>query len=96
MELTPLGIEGAWLAESPVWKDDRGFFREWFKTEDINKATGRNFNVEQANISSSTKGTLRGIHYSLAAKGQAKWVTCVTGLTNDYLFYVFRWLIEKY
>jgi len=83
MELTPLGIEGAWLAESPVWSDDRGFFREWFKTEEINKATGRNFNVEQANISSSTKGTLRGIHYSLAAKGQAKWVTCVSGSIKD-------------
>jgi dTDP-4-dehydrorhamnose 3,5-epimerase len=85
MELTPLGIEGAWLAESSVWSDERGFFREWFKTEDINKATGRNFNVEQANISSSTKGTLRGIHYSLAAKGQAKWVTCVSGLIKDVI-----------
>jgi dTDP-4-dehydrorhamnose 3,5-epimerase len=85
MELTPLGIEGAWLAESPVWSDDRGFFREWFKTEEINKGTGRNFNVEQANISSSTKGTLRGIHYSLAAKGQAKWVTCVSGLIKDVI-----------
>ena len=85
MELTRLGIEGVWLAESPIWSDDRGFFREWFKTEEINKATGRNFNVEQANISSSTKGTLRGIHYSLAAKGQAKWVTCVSGLIKDVI-----------
>jgi dTDP-4-dehydrorhamnose 3,5-epimerase len=85
MELTPLGIKGAWLAESPVWSDDRGFFREWFKTEEINKATGRNFNVEQANISSSIKGTVRGIHYSLAAKGQAKWVTCVSGLIKDVI-----------
>ena len=85
MELTPLGIEGAWLAESPVWSDDRGFFREWFKTKEINKATGRNFNVEQANISSSTKGTLRGIHYSLAVNGQAKWVTCVSGSIKDVI-----------
>ena len=23
MELVPLGIEGVWLAESPVWIDDR-------------------------------------------------------------------------
>jgi len=85
MELTPLGIEGAWLAESPVWSDDRGFFREWFKTEDINKAVGRNFNVEQANISSSIKGTVRGILYSLAEKGQAKWVTCVSGFMKDVI-----------
>jgi dTDP-4-dehydrorhamnose 3,5-epimerase len=85
MELTPLGIEGAWLAESPVWSDDRGFFREWFKSESIKQVVGRDFEVEQANISSSTKGTVRGIHYSLAAKGQAKWVTCVSGLIKDLI-----------
>ena len=45
MELTPLGIEGAWLAESPVWSDDRGFFREWFKSESIKQLVGRDFNV---------------------------------------------------
>jgi dTDP-4-dehydrorhamnose 3,5-epimerase len=85
MELIPLGIEGAWLAESPVWSDERGFFREWFKTESVNQGVGPNFNVEQANISSSVKGTLRGIHYSLAQKGQAKWVTCVSGLIKDVI-----------
>jgi len=85
MELTPLSIEGAWLAESPVWSDDRGFFREWFKSESIKQVVGRDFNVEQANISSSTKGTVRGIHYSLAEEGQAKWVTCVSGLIKDVI-----------
>ena len=85
MEFTPLGIEGAWLAESPVWSDDRGFFREWFKSERIEQVLGGKFNVEQANISSSTQGTVRGIHYSLAAKGQAKWVTCVSGLIKDVI-----------
>jgi dTDP-4-dehydrorhamnose 3,5-epimerase len=85
MEITPLGIEGAWLAKSPVWSDDRGFFREWFKSESIKQVVGRDFKVEQANISSSTKGTLRGIHYSLTPKGQAKWVTCVSGLIKDVI-----------
>jgi dTDP-4-dehydrorhamnose 3,5-epimerase len=83
MELTPLGIEGAWLAESAIWKDDRGFFREWFKSEDIKAATGRDFGIEQANISLSSKGTLRGIHYSIATRGQAKWITCVSGSIQD-------------
>jgi dTDP-4-dehydrorhamnose 3,5-epimerase len=85
MELTPLGIEGAWLAESPVWSDERGFFREWFKSEDIEKATGKSFGIEQANISVSSKGTLRGIHYSIAPRGQAKWVTCVSGSIKDVI-----------
>lgn len=85
MELTPLGIEGAWLAESPVWNDDRGFFREWFKAEDLKTATGRDFGIEQANISLSSKGTLRGIHYSMTPRGQAKWTTCVSGSIRDVI-----------
>lgn len=85
MKLTPLGIEGAWLAESPVWSDDRGFFREWFKFEDIKAVTGRDFGIEQANISLSWAGTLRGIHYSIAELGQAKWITCVSGSIQDVI-----------
>lgn len=85
MELIPLGIEGAWLAESPVWKDDRGSFREWFKAEDVKSATGRDFGIEQANVSVSSKGTLRGIHYSIAPRGQAKLITCVLGSIQDVI-----------
>ena len=85
MNLTPLGIEGAWLAESPVWSDERGFFREWFKSEDVKAATGREFGIEQANISLSSAGTLRGIHYSIAPRGQAKWITCVAGSIQDVI-----------
>ena len=85
MNLIPLGIEGAWLAESPVWSDERGFFREWFKAEDVKSATGRDFGIEQANISLSSLGTLRGIHYSIAPRGQAKWITCVSGSIKDVI-----------
>ena len=85
MKLTPLGIDGAWLAESPVWSDGRGFFREWFKSEDVKAATGREFGIEQANISLSSAGTLRGIHYSIAPQGQAKWITCVSGSIQDVI-----------
>jgi len=85
MKLTPLGIDGVWVAESPVWSDHRGYFREWFKSKDIKAATGRDFGIEQANISLSSAGTLRGIHYSIAPKGQAKWITCVSGSIQDVI-----------
>jgi len=83
MEIKPLGIEGVWLAESPVWSDDRGYFREWFKSEDVLAATGIDFVIKQGNISQSQRGVIRGIHYSLAPQGQAKWVTCVQGSILD-------------
>jgi dTDP-4-dehydrorhamnose 3,5-epimerase len=85
MKITSLEIEDVWVAESPIWSDDRGFFREWFKSEDIKNATGRDFGIEQANISLSSKGTLRGIHYSIAPRGQAKWITCVSGAIKDVI-----------
>ena len=85
MNLYSLGLDGAWLAEFPVWSDDRGLFREWFKNEDIFISTGMDFKVQQANISVSGNGVLRGIHYSLANEGQAKWVTCASGHVLDFI-----------
>jgi dTDP-4-dehydrorhamnose 3,5-epimerase len=85
MKLSRLGINGAWMAESQIWSDDRGFFREWFKSKEFEQITGERFKVEQANISVSSAGTLRGIHYSMAPGGQAKWVTCVSGSIKDVI-----------
>lgn len=85
MKLVPLKIEGAWLAESPVWSDERGTFREWFKREEVLSMTGIDFAVQQANISVSQSGVIRGIHYSLAPTGQAKWITCVSGAIRDVI-----------
>jgi len=85
MQLTPLGIEGAWLAESPIWADERGFFREWFKRQDVLEVTGIDFSSQQANVSRSNRGVIRGIHYSLAPEGQAKWVTCISGAILDVI-----------
>lgn len=85
MKFNQFAIDGAWLAESDVHADNRGNFSEWFKKSDIEMATGFNFEAAQANISTSNKGTLRGIHYSLAQSGQAKWVTCVSGSILDVI-----------
>jgi dTDP-4-dehydrorhamnose 3,5-epimerase len=83
MKITPLSIEGAWLAELPLYNDNRGSFREWFKHTEILEKTGFNFFVSQANISISSSGVVRGIHYSLNPEGQAKWVTCLKGAILD-------------
>ena len=82
-ELTPLEISGSWLFQSPVHNDERGYFTEWFKSELFEKVVGNKFNLAQSNVSKSSKGVLRGIHFSIAKVGQAKWVTCVTGSIWD-------------
>lgn len=83
MKIEELGIKGAWIARSPMHEDYRGYFREWFRAGEIEMALGRGFDVQQGNISSSKKGVLRGIHYSLAKEGQGKWITCVSGSIWD-------------
>ena len=85
MDIEELGIKGAWIARSPVHHDDRGYFREWFKRDELEPVTGFDFDVKQANISTSNKGVLRGIHYSLAKDGQGKWVTCMSGSIWDVI-----------
>ena len=82
-KLTPLSIEGSWLFESPSHGDDRGYFREWFKSSVITESLGREFSVSQSNLSRSKKGVVRGIHFSTAPSGQAKWVTCANGSLWD-------------
>ena len=82
-KLTPLKIEGAWLFESPVYQDSRGYFQEWFRLADLEKISERSFPVVQANLSRSMRGVVRGIHFSTAPQGQAKWVTCVEGAIWD-------------
>jgi dTDP-4-dehydrorhamnose 3,5-epimerase len=79
-----LTIPSLYLLESPVWGDDRGFFREWFKAGDFEEA-GVSFQARQANLSMSKRNVVRGLHYSLADVGQAKVVTCAYGELDDVI-----------
>src|ERR1019366_1440119 len=79
-----LSIPGLFVLESPVWSDERGFFREWYKREGL-EASGVTFPIHQANLSTSKRGVVRGLHYSLAPGGQAKLVTCAFGELDDVI-----------
>ena len=83
MTAKPLSIHGAWLLQSRVFADDRGTFSEWFKSSLLTELTGETFEPVQANVSVSNVGVIRGIHYSLAPRGQAKLVTVLQGSIMD-------------
>lgn len=55
-------IEGVFLINRPVFADDRGFFHETFRKNELEEKTGKPFEIVQMNHSRSVKGTLRGIH----------------------------------
>lgn len=84
MRIQKLGIEGCFSIEHDVFPDNRGIFREWFKSSAI-RELGIEFDVAQANFSVSEPGVIRGLHYSLSPKGQSKVVTCVQGGILDQL-----------
>jgi dTDP-4-dehydrorhamnose 3,5-epimerase len=85
MKAQPLKISGSWKIEFQKFDDNRGFFYESFKEEDFKKIIGRNLNIQQTNTSSSSKGSVRGIHYALVPPSQAKLVQCQRGSIKDYV-----------
>ena len=85
MTITQLDIGEAWHISANRFSDDRGWFQEWFKQSNLNQLINFDFSPIQANISHSKKGVIRGIHYSVAERGQAKLVTVMSGSIDDYV-----------
>lgn len=83
MDIEPLGIDGAWLVRTQHFADDRGVFLEWMRQEPVRAAWGADFDLAQANLSVSRRGTIRGVHFSVASPGQGKYVTCASGRIRD-------------
>jgi dTDP-4-dehydrorhamnose 3,5-epimerase len=85
MEFRQLSIEGAWEVTPRQFPDPRGVFAEGFRSDHLAKHIGHEMPVRQTNISVSTAGALRGIHYSDVPPSQAKYVTATSGVFVDYV-----------
>lgn len=81
-EFKKLSIPDVILVEPKVFNDERGFFLEGYKKSEF-FANGIGVEFNQDNHSKSTKGVLRGLHYQLAPKAQAKLVRCIQGEIFD-------------
>jgi dTDP-4-dehydrorhamnose 3,5-epimerase len=80
---TPLG--GAYVIDLEKRGDDRGFFARAFCEREFG-AKGLSTRFVQVNNSlSAQKGTLRGMHYQLAPKGETKLVRCIRGALHDVI-----------
>lgn len=55
-------IPGLLILERPIFSDERGFFRELFHKDELEKITGSKFDGVQMNHSHSLPGVIRGIH----------------------------------
>ncbi len=62
-----------------------GVFLEGFRADHLATAIGHELDVRQTNISVSTAGALRGLHYADVPPSQAKYVTATSGLFIDFV-----------
>lgn len=70
------------LVQARRFADDRGFFMETYKASEF-AACGMPESFVQDNLSHSSRGVLRGLHYQLFPKAQGKLVTALTGRIFD-------------
>lgn len=75
-------LDGVYIIESSVYKDDRGFFTESYVAGDF-KEIEIPYEYVQDNLSFSKKGVLRGMHYQLKPYPQDKYVFVVKGKILD-------------
>ena len=85
MHIRPLSIAGAFEVTPRQFQDRRGTFAEGFRVDLLAEAIGHELHVRQTNISVSTAGALRGIHYSDVPPSQAKYVTATSGVFIDFV-----------
>ena len=83
MKFTRLEIPDVILCEPQVFGDERGYFTEAFRKDELNKFLGYSINFCQDNESKSSYGVLRGLHYQLAPYAQTKLVRVITGSVLD-------------
>lgn len=83
MTFRELAVAGAWEITPTVHPDSRGRFFEWFTDREFTAMTGHALDLQQANISVSAAGVLRGLHFAQLPPSQAKYVTCLRGSVFD-------------
>lgn len=79
--VTPCDIEGLYVIEPTVFKDERGYFVETYNQNDMKEA-GLDMVFVQDNQSMSTRGVLRGLHFQKQFP-QGKLVRVVQGKVFD-------------
>lgn len=85
VKLIPLQLDGAYMIETELLSDSRGFFERTFCAKEFAEFD-LNPCVAQCNISYNIRaGTLRGLHYQEAPHEEAKLIRCISGAVYDVI-----------
>ena len=83
MKFSRAEISDVIMIEPKVFSDERGYFFESFKQNELKEFLGYDVNFCQDNESKSSYGVLRGLHYREPPFEQAKLVRVIQGSVLD-------------
>lgn len=83
MNFIPTKFDDIFIIEPSVYRDDRGYFTESFRTDILKENLKFNNNFVLEFESRSVKNTLRGLHYQTEPHAQAKLVHVSYGKVLD-------------
>jgi dTDP-4-dehydrorhamnose 3,5-epimerase len=83
IEVVPLSIPDVLRITPRVFTDDRGYFYESFNEALFRINTRLNLTFVQDNESFSKSGVIRGLHFQIPPKSQAKLIRVVEGKITD-------------
>jgi dTDP-4-dehydrorhamnose 3,5-epimerase len=84
MELIKTDLEGAYLIKHNVFGDPRGFFMETHNHQKFSELGIQDVFV-QDNLSKSSKGVIRGLHFQKPPYNQSKLVRVIAGSVLDVI-----------
>ncbi|HEY2492009.1 MAG TPA: dTDP-4-dehydrorhamnose 3,5-epimerase [Paenibacillus sp.] len=85
MKVTPLQLKDAYLIETIVHKDNRGFFTESYQQSLFQNKGISNVFVQDNHSLSEEAGVVRGLHYQLNPRAQSKLVRVISGIIYDVI-----------
>ena len=83
MEITPLSIKDILIIKPQIHEDKRGYLYESFNQSIFNELVKSDVNFLQDVHSHSKQNVLRGLHYQIPPKAQAKLIRVVRGEVFD-------------
>lgn len=83
MKIKETPLKDCYIIEPTIFEDERGYFFEKYNEKRFEELTGLSGHFVQDNISKSSYGVLRGIHFQKGEHAQAKLVSCLEGKVWD-------------
>jgi dTDP-4-dehydrorhamnose 3,5-epimerase len=83
MKLLSTPIEGLSVAETTVFRDNRGAFARLFCRNDISAAIGEREIIQINHSRTARPGAIRGMHFQRSPRAEMKLVRCIRGRVWD-------------